>query len=277
MTPAECAWKRSRFRLTVLSGGIAIAAVLTVSASGQAQTAIAPGPSFDAAAIRVNADPGKWEENHLPPGRFEVKHATLRSLIATAWELKEEGLVTGGPGWIDEQRFDIEATMPEAEHQAIAGLSEEQQRYEVHLMLRSLLAERFQLSVRQHPAEVKGLALAIAKGGSKLRPAGSASASDRNASSAYPSPSISFTSVDAPLGDLVGFLAKIFRRPVIDETGLTGRYDMKQIVIPFDPQMEGPGAETILALQEQLGLTLKAEKMPAEGVAVEHVERLSEN
>jgi uncharacterized protein (TIGR03435 family) len=263
---------------------MAVVAALVVSVAAQQipvqpSSETSPRPSFEVAVIRLNPDQGIWERSEMTPDSFHIEHVTVRSLIRKAWELQAISLVIGGPAWIDEQRYDIEARIPEAQYHAIEGLSKDQQEHEVNLMLQSLLSERFHLTVSHHSGEVKGLALMVAKGGPKLHVHGAPepAQSGPSATEASSGPEMTFSSMDSPLSNLVSFLAKVFRLPVVDQTGLTGRYDIKNIVIPYDPQFDGPGSDTIVALQDQVGLTLKSQKMAADAVKVEHVERPSEN
>ncbi len=85
-----------------------------------------------------------------------------------------------------------------------------------------------------------------------------------------------------PIARLVAALASVTERMVLDETNLTGKYD---IDLRYAPDMDAPGQtqadpntpSLFTALQEQLGLKLESKKGPVEMFVIDHVERPSEN
>src|SRR6516162_806925 len=102
-------------------------------------------PAFALAAVKAAADPGRQpmfciipcspgERLTVEGGRVDIRFMTLRKLIVTAYRIKPHQL--SGPDWMERQRFDITAKMPE-------GASRDQ----VPEMLQVLLADRFQLSI----------------------------------------------------------------------------------------------------------------------------------
>jgi len=210
----------------------------------------------------------------MPPGRFEAKNDSVRTLIETAWEL-QKGQVVGGPAWIDSERYDIQARMTESQYRAIENLPKRQQQHQVFLMLQSLLAERFQLTVSHHPGEMKGFALVIAKGGPKLHVSGTPEPAKPGSSAPHSFSGTMYTAKDSPLSDLTNFLAMLMGKPVINETGLSGTYDFS-LEVPYDPQGD-PVAGTITALEDQLGLMLKSKRIVVDTINVEQIERPSEN
>ena len=258
---------------------IAIFVVFAAPAAAQ-QTPVqppsdpAPRPSFEVAAIRLNRSGSPLEGFETPPGRFQAKNNSVRTLIEAAWEL-QKGQVVGGPSWIDADHYDIEARMTEEQYHAIENLSKRHQQHQVHLMLQSLLAERFKLTVSHHPGEVKGLALVIAKGGSKLHVSGTPEPAKPDRPVGRSFSGAMFSTKDSPLSDLADYLAMQFGRPVVNDTGLTGMYDYS-LEVPYDPQNDRE-AGTITALEDQLGLTLKSQKIVVDTINAEQIERPSEN
>jgi len=87
--------------------------------------------------------------------------------------------------------------------------------------------------------------------------------------------------IDAPgqtIGDFITFALTLLDRPVIDKTGLTGRYDIYVTLPPDDTP--GPSDLTVtvaLAIQQQLGLRLVSVKGPGAALVIEHVERPTPN
>jgi uncharacterized protein (TIGR03435 family) len=276
---AERLLKTCRSRLRLLFRGIAILVVLVAPAAAQQVPAQPPSdpalrPSFEVAVIRLNRSGSPLEGFETPPGRFQAKNDSVRTLIEAAWEL-QKGQVVGGPAWIDAERYDIEARMTEDQYHAIENLSNRHQQHQVHLMLQSLLAERFQLTVSHHPGEMKGLALVIAKGGPKLHVSGMPEPVKPDHSVGRTFSGAMFSTKDAPLSDLADYLAMQFGRPVVNDTGLTGMYDYS-LEVPYDPET-GREAGTITALEDQLGLTLKSQRIVVDTIHVEQIERPSEN
>ena len=78
---------------------------------------------------------------------------------------------------------------------------------------------------------------------------------------------------------LTATLANVTGRPVMDKTGLTGKYDYKLEYAPDDNSVEADptGPSIFTAVQEQLGLKLESAKGPVEIFVIDHVERPSEN
>jgi uncharacterized protein (TIGR03435 family) len=132
-------------------------------------------------------------------------------------------------------------------------------------MLQRLLGERFDLTLHRETRPISGYAMVIGKNGSKLRPAAS------------PQPFANFrtlsghaegTSVSMPdLADRLSRSPFQLDRPVVDLTGLTGRFDLTLDWVPTELIFS--------ALEEQLGLKLEARKTPLEVLIVDHAAKTS--
>jgi len=163
---------------------------------------------------------------------------------------------------------------------------EEQMRERV----RSMLADRFQLMVHRETKESAVYALVVAKGGTKLKentdPSGRPGIMGRRRGE--------FTGTAAPMQLLTQMLSNQLGRPVIDKTGLTGKYDFQLQWTPDPGQNPGPpgvlppgvaappppdpnGPDVFTAIQEQLGLRLESQKGPVDMIVVDRVEKPSEN
>jgi hypothetical protein len=116
-----------------------------------------PEPRFDVASVKPSPpDAGNANVPNPTPDRFEADNLTTRTLIALAWDVRVFQ-VSGGPAWLDSQRYDV-AAKPD-------GNVEDQH---LRRMVRTLLAERFQLQARHPTKEMPVFTLEIAKGGPKL-------------------------------------------------------------------------------------------------------------
>jgi uncharacterized protein (TIGR03435 family) len=144
-------------------------------------------------------------------------------------------------------------------------------------MTRTLLTERFKLTMHRETREVPVYALVIAKNGPKLKKA--ATDGDDGLSVNAHGYVAKQTSVELLARQLQAQVGRI----VLDRTGLAGAYDFK---LEFTPQRalgnagdgsEPAGPTIFTALQEQLGLKLESSKAPVEIVVIDHVEKPSEN
>lgn len=236
-------------------------------------------PAFEVATIKpVESTPKSARYIVMDgPHRFVEKDYTLKLLIAAAYNLNPKA-VSGGPSWIESDHYDILALTP----------GETQPSHDRQMaMLRTLLAERFKLAFHHEPKVFSLYALEIARGGSKLKPS-TAPATEQPTliSTVYPQ-RILMLARNASMADFVSVLQRaILDRPVIDKTGLTGRYDFNLEWAPDESQFGGdltpapsdaPVPPFFTAFQQQLGLRLEATRGPIETIVVDHIERPSAN
>jgi uncharacterized protein (TIGR03435 family) len=145
-----------------------------------------------------------------------------------------------------------------------------------------------QLKVHHENRDLPILALTVAKGGSKLMPVGDTHTTNATGADSWAglhNPRAGETEGrDVPVALLVGALnskPEIGGRLVVDETGLTGKYNFKLTWAPedrhtaMDTGVDGPSLFT--AIQEQLGLKLETKKAPLDCVVIDHVEHPSPN
>jgi bla regulator protein blaR1 len=250
-------------------------AALEKYAQSPAETAAAL-PSFEVATIKPNhRDSACCTWGGMEPGGYQIRNISLKSLIADAYELPENQ-VSGGPGWMGSEHYDIEARMSESQYHAIEKLNKRQQEHQTDLMLQSLLAARFGLTVNHQSEEFSGYALMVAKGGPKMHMTGTPEPpASKHPDSNGGSFLCAFQATDSPLHGLVVFLSNELDRPVIDETGLSGNYDIN-LAVPVDSETD-LGSGIMAMLRDQLGLALKSRKVPADMIVVTNVGRPTEN
>jgi uncharacterized protein (TIGR03435 family) len=152
-------------------------------------------------------------------------------------------------------------------------------------MLRMLLTERFKLSFHREEKTFSMYELDVAKGGAKLKPS-TASASDPAAliSTVYPQ-RIHLPARNASMAEFVSLLQRaVLDRPVVDKTGLAGKFDFDLDWAPDETQFGGevpvaptdsPSPPFFVAIEEQLGLHLEAKRGPVEALVVDSAERPS--
>jgi uncharacterized protein (TIGR03435 family) len=208
---------------------------------------------------------------------FVGENYTLKLLIAAAYEISPRE-ISGGPAWIDSDHFDILARTPGT----VQPTHEEQMR-----MLRRLLTDRFKLTYHRQQKVFSIYELETDKSGPKLKPsAAGADTPPALISTVYPH-HILMPARNATMGDFVSILQRaVLDRPVVDKTGLKGRYDFDLQWAPDETQFGGevpvapPDASSppfFTAIREQLGLRLVATRGPAEALVIDHVERPSPN
>ena len=209
--------------------------VITAAAPLFAQPA---APQFDVASVKPTKNPGASMRSvrALPGARLTATNATLRMLIINAYAI-QPGQLAGGPEWMDSSGFDIDA-------KGDAGANREQ----VFLMLRSLLAERFQLRYHQESRQLPVYLLTVAKKGAHLPTPteGGCQAADPNAPPAgrgavrgpLPTPcgmprismmasGISLSGGKVTMPELVRVLRMVMGRPVMDKTGIAAPFDLQ--------------------------------------------------
>jgi uncharacterized protein (TIGR03435 family) len=249
----------------------ALLALIPVAALAQA--------AFEVATIKP-ADPdfrGRYitmQSTH----QFLARNHSVRTLIKAAYNLHDNAVV-GGPAWADTDRFDIQAVTP-----GEARPTQEQQM----AMLRKLLADRFHLTFHREPKELSVYAIVAAKSGPKL--AASTTPADKAPPLAivvFPD-HVEFPARNATILDFASVLQRAaLDRPVVDRTGLTGRYDFDLAWTPDESQFGGfhaaepvsgaPKPDLFAAIQQQIGLKLEATKAPIDIIVIDHVDHPTAN
>jgi uncharacterized protein (TIGR03435 family) len=245
-----------------------------------AAVAVAAQPplSFEVASIKPTK-PGETGGGigPLPGGQtYIAKGVPLRTLITTAYNVSD-AQISGGPGWVSSQPFDLEAKT-----------GRPVTREERLLMMQTLLEDRFKLKVRRDTKQVPVYVLTIEKTGSKLTVNTNQGQSGLRGGGGGKS-----IGQNIPMSLFVWYLQNTWRvdRPVLDRTGLKGSYDWELDFAPepnpLQARGENPNADRLPdlsdrpplfeALRKQLGLKLDPQRGPAEFLTIEHVEMPSEN
>jgi uncharacterized protein (TIGR03435 family) len=274
-----------------LQTGLIVTAICTLLLMkmdfGQTAPDAAKTPSFEVASIKqnINQNPA-WRLNFTPDG-VSARDVTLLWTLSEAYGVRDLSLTSGGPAWIDEKRFDIEAKYDVSLYPDLSR----QQRME---MLQQLLADRFKLVVHHEAKDFPLYALVVVKSGPKLvetkpediqqsrlgGPVCHVAANSRS----------SLKLVGCTTGDLANILYGAAKsdlgRRVEDQTGLNGRYTVELHWGPIaaanplpDASNSGDagGPSIFTAVKEQLGLELKPINGPLDIIVIDHVEMPTEN
>ncbi len=218
--------------------------------------------------------------NPGPQGGLRTTNTNLMSLITFAWDVRDYQ-VLDAPGWVKSDPFDVSFTPDKAEKMPPPGspLVEIQTMMDrQRSRLRAVLRDRFGLVLRQETRQLPVYGLVAAKGGHKLRPPSAGKGPSMNGGNG------SLTGYGVNIKMLTDVLGRTLQRPVVDETGVAGTFDMKlewkpdvAPPGPKDDSAELDGSSIFTALQEQLGLRLEAKKGPVTIYVVEKVGHPTDN
>lgn len=230
---------------------------------------LAQSPSFDAASVRPSTVAGN-EDPHIqtPPNSLTIRGMSLKFLIQWAYGMPPYQV--DGPSWLRDVGFDISAKAAQPVDEA-----------HLRLMLRSLLAERFAVKVHTEQREMPLYELVVSKGGIKFQ----ASTTEgppthgRDKDGAMVAQRVS-------MSELAQELSGPLARPVIDATGLKGRYDFRINTLPYVQAAAavngGKGDQVsqmdlaailVAALPNELGLKLESRHDKADMLVVDHAEK----
>jgi uncharacterized protein (TIGR03435 family) len=235
-------------------------------------------PSFEVATIKPSKPDQQGKGFRVRGRSFTTINTSLSDLITFAYSLHAKQIV-GGPSWVETDKYDI-AAQPDQ-----PGQPNDKQ---LKLMVKKLLTERFKLTFHNEKKELSIYALTVAKGGPKL----TKSEGDPNGL-----PGLFFRGLgvlgvtNANMGDFAGVMqTAVLDRPVLDQTGLTGRFNFTLTWTPDESQFSGMGIKVpppsdkpdappglFTAIQEQIGLKLDPTKAPVDVFAIDHVEKPSDN
>jgi uncharacterized protein (TIGR03435 family) len=238
-------------------------------------------PAFEVATIKPS-DPARPGKVFTIRGQDVITiNTTLSDLITMAYNLHPRQ-VTGGPAWLESDKYDITGR-PE-----IPGQPNTTQ---LKIMIQKLLADRFQLKFHTEKKELGVYAITVGKTGSKL----TKSASDPNGLPGLffgrGTPGMTFNVRNATIAEVASVLqGNVLDKPVVDQTGLSEKYDFLLKFTPDPGQMTGLGGppppaadnldappDIITAFQQQLGLKVENTKAPVDVIVIDRVEKPSEN
>jgi uncharacterized protein (TIGR03435 family) len=221
----------------------------------------APGPAFDAASVKLATEESLGSNGRriqTTPNTLTTHGLSLRACIIWAYDMPAQII---GPDWLNDVRLDIVAKAAQPVGDKV-----------LYQMLRTLLIERIGLRTHVEKREMPVYALTVAKGGPKF--AESTSEGPEVTRQEKGAMIVERASLSELAAELSG---KVFDRPVIDATGLKGRYDIRldmaavRAAVQADPA--DPMGIMMSALQEQMGLKVVARKDQVDVLVIDHVER----
>jgi uncharacterized protein (TIGR03435 family) len=247
----------------------------------------APFPDLELARSRTITCGGPGAELDVSPGRFLLRGATVYRLMVLAYGLKDCSLalqtnaITKGPDWIQTERYDVEAVIPEGSPESRQELNRGEAP-KLQLMIQNLLADRFQLMVHRERKDVVAFNLVVAKPG-KIQ-------LSEDQTPPEPQPKgpgfitrtlprgvlLNCTGNAVPISAFAACLQRSAGGVIIDKTDLKGLYD-----IPAVPNWDfsAPAAQSAYASEvlEQIGLKLEPAKTAGEVLVIDRVAKPTEN
>lgn len=235
-------------------------------------------PSFEVATIKPSRPDEPGKAFMVRGARFTTVNTTLGDLIGFAYDVQSKQVV-GGPPWMDSEKFDIEAK-PD-----IPGTPSREQ---LRSMVQKLLADRFQLKFHKDNKELSAYVLSVGKNGAKM----TKNTGDPNGLPGLFFRQLGFLTVrNATMSDFAHLMqSAVLDRPVVDQTGLDGKWDFILKWTPDESQFSGMGVKVppptdaadappplFTAIQEQIGLKLEAGKAPVEVLVLDHFAEPSAN
>lgn len=266
---------RSTRRLSVTQKALlASAGLLTIAgpiAFGLAQTAVHL-PEFEVASVK----PAKSNVIGMftyPGGRVVCSACPLRYLMMEAFHL-QAFQISGGPHWIDDEGFDIEAKPPASSASAKSNPltpklppSDEQRQ-----MLQALLINRFQLKYRRSTTEGQVYVLTVGHKQLRLQPA-----KDENDFPWAVAGGGGLRGINITMSQLAARASGWLDHPVLDRTGLEGSFDFDYRLGEGDSDSNSDLVSSIITSLNALGLSLKDAKGPVETVVIDDIEKPLQN
>lgn len=276
---------------------VLVVVILIVFVAGVAPSQpVSNTPAFEVASIKQAAPTishGIVVSMGGDPGRVNYTNVTLKNVLMRAYNVRTYQI--SGPPWLDTQRYDILAKVPD-------GAPKEQ----IPAMLQSLLAERFKMTLHRETKEQSVYALVVGKNGPKLKSAeegGSGVAGPGPNGGPAPKGAVMISSNGhleargATMAALSDLLSNLLDRPVVDMTEIKGNYDIVLDVStedlaglrklaaggpahgPGTPAEAGPAPESVPSASiftaiQQIGLRLDSRKAPIEYIVVDKAEKV---
>jgi uncharacterized protein (TIGR03435 family) len=236
-------------------------------------------PSFDVATIKPNPSGETHIQGLTLNGRdIVVRNGSLADLIGAAYSVQTKQIVNG-PGWMESDRYDIHAIPDQPGTPNLV---------QFRSILRKLLEDRYQLKIHHEKRDLSAYVLTVGKTGQKLTP----TQVKGNLPGFGASPGtggLTLHLINGTMTDFTDFLQMIvLDKPVVNRTGITGRFDNNVTFTPEDWQFNGhppkikasdvsEAPNLFDAIQQQLGLKLTAEKTAVDVIVIDHVEKPSPN
>ncbi len=246
---------------------LCVTALLVLAASGAAAQSTADA-SIEVAVVRPHPSAVLHNNFHFARNRFELEDQSLLKLIAFAFSLTPRQIV-GASSWVSEDHWDMSGKTNLTED---ATIPQEQQ------LIRQLLVERFGLHFHREKREMPAYALQVVKDQPKLAAAADPAAQPLESTDGHDWVRTE-TYRSSTVTDFLVIKQLFMDRPLVDQTGLSGRYDFKLTYSYGDaPSSDAEAPPTMFtAIREQLGLKFEPLKASVEVLVVDQIGKPTAN
>jgi uncharacterized protein (TIGR03435 family) len=259
--------------------------LLAGAPAARAQSPELDNPAFEAATVRPNASAETRRQIEvLPGGRFNAINMTLWQIISIAYpvdgKFRDANTLTGGPGWIDSDRFDIIAKAEGSPHldtnkpgSTVTDVDRDAVE-RIRMMLRRFLAERFKLRLHNETRQLPIYDLVKAKDADAPKSALQKAAGDcgRECGSIRRTGPDKVVGTSVSMGSVAHTMSDWVQRPVVDKSGIAGPIDFTLTWSP-DSTPDSTAPSIFTAVEEQLGLKLVPARGPVDVLVIDFAER----
>lgn len=267
----------------------------SIRAQSEAGSSGANLPALENVTVKPSALGNTFQTVQMgySPAGLVANNVTLEMLIRDAYGV-QESQVSGGPSWLNSARFDVQAKFSPPASGEPQDLDPEKKMTEHQLLLQALLADRFKLALHRETKELPVYVLVVAGNGPKLQEVKSSDGSPNNMNveehvggGRMMMGRGTMQGEGVPFSGIVRMLSEQLEHPVIDKTGLNGKYnftlqwthdaskDSNDGNLSSQPSRDAPSV--LAAVEQQLGLKLELQKGPVETVVIDHAEEPTEN
>jgi uncharacterized protein (TIGR03435 family) len=255
----------------------------------------ATGFEYEVASIKPHKDDGNNGSmvNGMADG-YRAINVTMQNTVLNAYSTGLQIQITGGPGWMNDARYDIEAKFVPEVADALKKLTSDDRSFVRRYMMQQVLKERMNFAAHVDTKEVPSYDLVVGKNGPKLKAADPNAKDNGTMRMQMDQGKMVITAKGMQLVNLARNLSGPSGRPVFDKTGLTGTYDINleyarelnlsasapgespsgnAVVTPADPA----GPSILSAVEDQLGLKLVPSRGPMQVVVIEHMDKPDAN
>jgi uncharacterized protein (TIGR03435 family) len=235
-------------------------------------------PSFEVASVKRIIGPSGGIRQEVTPTSLSLRGVPLGYCIRWAYGLRPyETYRTAGPEWVDPPHAEFYDVVAKTGSPATVG--------QLRLMLRALLAERFQLAIHSEKRSLSVYALTVGKTGPKLKPSRNAEVDGQFESGVVNviiCQGFSMARLAEFLGSMTGLPGQ--STPIVDETGLQGAFDFtldlakhREYDASGAPLLDARGhvdmESVVMRTVSDLGLKLEAKRAPVEVLVIDHAEK----
>lgn len=253
------------------------------------------GFEYEVSSIKLHKDDGNnfTTVNGTADG-YRATNTTMQNTVLNAFSTGLQIQITGGPAWMNELRYDVEAKFVPEVGDALKKLTPDDRNFVRRYMMQQVLKERMNFAAHVDTKEVPSYDLVVGKNGPKLKASDPTAKDNGTMMMRMDQGKMVITAKGMQLSNLARNLSGPAGRPVFDKTGLTGTYDINleyarepnlsasapgespsgsAVVTPADPA----GPSILSAVEDQLGLKLAPSRGPMQVVVIEHMDKPDAN